>query len=154
MNRDEPGHNWNILFCSLIGFFPYVPHDEAPAECAWKVGPTQKRIAEDFLRAEAPFVPEVDRVIQELCSSGSASTDSPAVRYFLGLRAAAVNDFWGKFDVVKDGVASTIIPPSSLPALQVLKWFMIDWWRKHGPRYICGCRLLDETLPWEESGSD
>jgi hypothetical protein len=87
-----------------------------------------------------------------VCKPGSVCVDSPAIRYLLGLRGAAVSDFWGKFDVTKNGVTSTIIPPSSLPALRVLEWFMIDWWQQHGPKYICECRLMDETLPWEEGG--
>jgi len=119
----------------------------------------------DFRRAEAPFIPEIERVIRAICNAEQLEVSDEISRgatYFLGLRGTLVLDFLMDLDVEIGGPATplnspdagpltmTIIPFPALPAHEVMQWLLIDWWREHGADRACCDRLLLETLPWED----
>jgi hypothetical protein len=125
--------------------FPYIPHDEAPPECAWALGATCEETQSNYKRAEAPFVPQIDEAIRTLCKTGSATTPSEAVAYFLGLRFIVLDYFFARFSIRNNPSSFlTIIPFPSLPPTRVLEWFLTDWWREWGVSEICFQRYSDE----------
>lgn len=138
-----PEHNWSTFAMCFVGTFPYIPHDKAPPECAWRVGDSRETFESDFRRAEAPFIADIEATIRTLCSTGAASHDSRAVQYFLGIRGAVLESFFLSFSIPRGGAQMTIIPFPQLPPLRVVEWFLIDWWRHQGGRCICEMRLLD-----------
>jgi hypothetical protein len=139
---NEP--NWFTFYSAFTELFPFIPHDEAPPEAAWPPGATSKETEENYRRAEAPFVPQIENVIRQLCKTGSASTPSKAVAYFLGLRSTILACFFFKFSI-SDGPSRylTIIPFPSLPTPVVMQWFLIDWWAAWGPYEV--------SLAWHEN---
>jgi hypothetical protein len=143
-------HNWSTFGMCFVGMFPYIPHDEAPPTCSWKVGDTLSEIDRDFRRVEAPYVAEIEKIIRSLCRRGNAPAGSEESQYFLGLRAAVLAPFLLSHAVpIQGGALQTILPFPQLPTLRVLEWFLIDWWNRHGPQRICEYRHLEDTLPIE-----
>ena len=143
-NKPEPEHNWYTLGACLA-FFPYIPHDEAPLQCAWTLGATCKETQDNFKRAEAPFVSQIEEVIRTFCETGSATTPSDAVAYFFGLRPIVIECFFARFSIRKNSSTHlTIIPYPLLPTKRVLEWFLIDWWQEWGISEICLQRYSDE----------
>jgi hypothetical protein len=143
--RGEPQHNWITFAMCAIGTFGYVSHDEAPPDCAWKLGKTQEETAENFKAAEAPFLVEIENVIHTFCETGSASAPSKAVAYFLGQRSSVLEKFFLKFSVGGKDYHSTVIPFPSLPVLRVVEWFFIDWWKQWGAWEAAMYRHLDDS---------
>jgi hypothetical protein len=144
---DLTPHNWASFSMVFVGMFPYIPHDEAPRDCFWRVGNTWDTLASDFGRAQAPFLPEIEKVIRTLCDTGNAQNDSKAVGYFLGLRGCVLESFFLSLSVPKGQIHETIIPFPTKPLMKTLEWFLIDWWNFHGPRQICRIRLIEDHLP-------
>jgi len=70
--------------------FPYMPHDEAPAECVWRAERNLEAMGDDFRRAERPFLNAIEQTIHTLCDTGRASSESAGVQYFLGCRSAVL----------------------------------------------------------------
>jgi hypothetical protein len=128
---NEP--NWFTFHRSFSGLFPCIPEDEAPAEAVWAPGATLKETEENYRRAEAPFVPQIENVFRELCETGFASTPSNAVAYFLYWRSMTLACFFLRLPI-SDGPFRylTIIPFPSLPTPVVMQWFLIDWWAAWG----------------------
>ena len=157
-SESEQEHNWETFtrwFSEFSSDFPFIPLYKAPQECAWKVGPSRIAVDRDFLRAAAPFNSAVEDAIRRICLEGAESTLPrlpPAVVYFVGLRVLIVELFLSAMSVTirsseKSEIHSTIIPFPMLSPLQVAEWFLLDWWREHGPERICEMQLLEETLP-------
>ena len=151
MSRNVPDdHNWTTFAVTFLGQLRYIPHDEAPRECASRVGETQADIGAGYRRAEAPFVSAIESTIRTLCSAASLPVVSSEIAYFLGLRAAVLGPFLFELSVrAGPNLHSTIIPFPSLPSERVVEWLLIDWWRDHGARRIAEIRHMDDTLEVE-----
>lgn len=158
---NDQKHNWTTFAVSFIGMFPFIEHNQAPIECAWSVGETLKETAENFRRTEAPFAAEVEGVIHTFCQTGTTPKAARTAQYFLGLRSAVLESLFLKFSINKSRtlnevalasaakpqvIEETIIPFPSLPTLQVLEWFLIDWWRKQGAIEVAQLRYLEAFL--------
>jgi len=161
-NSDEqsnkPQHNWGSFALCAIGTFSWILEDEAPPECAWKLGRTLLQTTENFKTAESPFLPQIESVIHTFCETDSASSPSKAVAYFLGWRSAVLEQFFLKLSVsstklrlgstrlsVSSTIRSTIIPFPSVPVLRVVEWFFIDWWRQWGAWEAAKLRHIDKS---------
>jgi hypothetical protein len=144
LKKPETRHNWET-FRACLEAYPYVPHDEAPPECAWNLGATCEETGNNYRRAEAPFVPQIEKFIRTFCETGSAKTPSLAIAYFIGLRFIVFDYFLARFSIC-NGPNSylTIIPFPSLPTRRVLEWFLTDWWQQWGVWEICLQRYSDE----------
>ena len=143
-HKSKSRSTWHT-FRARLGCFAYIPHDDAPPECAWALGATCEETQDNYKRAEAPFIPQIDEVVRTLCKTGSATTASDAVAYFLGLRFIVLDYFFAKFSIHNNPTSVlTIIPFPSLPTAGVLEWFLTDWWREWGVSEICLQRYSDE----------
>ena len=154
-------HNWATFAEFAEGFFERFSHDlraKPPPECKWIVGPTLARIDVDFLRAEAPFIKEIEEVIGAIGNdtSGSVSTEtSRGGAYFLGVRSDVIRGFLMELVVGTDphsGSNWTIIPFPGKRANEVLQWLLLDWWREHGPFRACEIRLREAIPLYDEHG--
>jgi hypothetical protein len=139
--------NWLTFVEWLSDFgrvFPFIPHEQAPQRASWSLGATYMQTLENYKRAEAPFVPQIEDVIRGFCTTRHASVKSVALAYFLGLRPIILLFFLSKFTIQPgpDRYVS-IIPFPSLPPPHVAQWFLIDWWRAWGPRETASRRLQD-----------
>jgi hypothetical protein len=133
-SNEKPKHNWSTFAAPFLDLFPYIPHDEAPKECAWALGATLKETSNNYKQSEAPFLSEIEEWIRTFCKAGSAPAPSKAIAYFLGLRSAVLHCFLQKFSI---GIGSnfaelTIIPFPSRPVFKIVEWFLLDWWRNQG----------------------
>lgn len=139
-----PEHNWATFAPCFLGLFPYIPHDQAPHECRWNLGESLKETVSNYQEAETGFVKQTEDVIRTLCDKGSASAASEAVAYFLGLRSAVLESFFLKFSIgTRNGRSWTIIPFPTLPTHNVIEWFLIDWWRRHGAFEVAAFRYIE-----------
>jgi len=150
-DRPEPEHNWTSFGMCFVGMFPYIPHDEAPPNCAWKVGADYDTMDLDFRRAEAPYRAEIETIVRTLCATDNAEMGSPESAYFLGLRGAVLGPWFLSLSVPLPGTGAThtIVPFPKMPMMRVLEWFLIDWWNHHGPKFACEIRILETALSSE-----
>ena len=110
---------------------------KAPPNVKWEVRRSGPNLGIDFYRAEKPFRVEIEAAIRALCSGQSFSV-SPEVRYFLGVRARAVQWYLSWFEIDQYGdpdveLSQTIIPfPEGLPSCEIMRWWMFDWFNNNG----------------------
>jgi len=140
--------NWVTFvewFAEFGRAFRLIPHEQAPPRASWSLGATYKETLENYKRAEAPFVPQIEEAIRRLCKTGHVSVPSVSVAYFLGLRPIILLFFLSKFSITAGpDTYVSILPFPSLPPLGVAQWLLIDWWRCWGPRELVGQRLQEQ----------
>jgi hypothetical protein len=132
--------SWRWLLDKIADLFQ-VPccrlFPEASPKVKWEVRISPPNFGIDLYRAEKPFRVEIEAAIRAL-SSGQSVSVSPEVRYFLGVRARAVQWFlsWFEIDQCWDPdveLSQTIIPfPDGLPSREIIRWLMFDWFNNNG----------------------
>ena len=85
-----------------------------------------------FRRLEAPVRAEIERAIESLLSEGKTEPLSTTAKYFLGVRIDVCIVFVSLL-ATNDG----FLQPSSTNVQTILRWTLLDWWNKHGPRLVC-----------------
>jgi hypothetical protein len=150
--NEESNHNWSTFAACFIGLFPYIPHDEVPQGCACALGATLKETSNNYKQAEAPFLSEIEEWIRTFCKVGSAPAPSKSIAYFLGLRCAVLECIFLKFSIGigSNFTQSTIIPFPSLPVLQIVEWFLLDWWRNQGALEVAKFLHLEDLYSKED----
>lgn len=158
--NEDAQHNWltfaqseDSIFATFCDRFPSYLEEYLnwPSECAWAIGETQAQLDKDFRRAEAQFGPAIESATRDFCRDPKSTHDvSPAVSYFLSVRGRVLGGLFQQLTVeTSPGTFEsihTIIPFPSKPLNEVLEWFLIDWWREHGPRGICETRVIDDAV--------
>lgn len=122
--------SFHALFCRLYLSVEIPKGTPLPA---WKGLPGVAAMGYELYLAEQPWESAVDALIEELCSSGIAETNSVEIAYFVSLRAETVA-FQLLTMVVGHGEigTSTIIPFPNQSPLRVARWFLVPWWRSNG----------------------
>ena len=121
------------------------PHANIHAS-EWKAYPHPFLLGEGLRAAESPWQTAVESTVEELCTSGTAQTDSQEAAYFLSLRVATVAYHLMTMAVPAGEFGSaTIIPFPTMPPLRAARWFLIPWWRTHG-RMLAGRDQLMKML--------
>src|ERR1700730_8330165 len=113
----EPG--WVIFGRSFFLLFPFIAHKNAPPQCQWQLGRTLSESERNYVKAEEPFLEEIEQVIRTLCAEGAVPTPSEMVGYFLGCRCAVLAAFLSKLSIGTADTVLTVVPFPSLPALRV-----------------------------------
>jgi hypothetical protein len=125
---------WFVATGEERGWFPRIPHYQAPRECSWLLGATVEETAHTYYQAEVKFQGEIEIAILRRAHS---LTLSKSLLYFLGLRIAVLDRFFLKFSMSlsqspNSGLVVSIIPFPSLAPHQVMQWFLLTWWRQWG----------------------
>ncbi len=135
--------NWFEFATRFVGLFDYIPVQQAPEGCSWRLGSDWETVEHDLEAVEARHAPAIQAAIERLCTTDSTGPVSPQVRYFLGLRGAVLEDFLLSLSA---GQSSVFPYPSGVPTLSILRWLLVDWWRVHGARHACKLRLQEDYL--------
>lgn len=138
------GH-WDEIGQSLLFAFPFVPHDKAPAACAWLPDESLEHQGQNYQNAETPFRDEIQRCIENLCQGIAGVTPSPEAAYFLGQRAATVEYFVMMLGLRShDSIRTAFLLPPDMSRQDAARWMFIDWWDCHGPSLATKLRICDK----------
>jgi hypothetical protein len=125
--------DWNALQTLFLRLHLSSPASANIPTTEWAAYPHPFLWGEELRKAELPWQESTDKVVEELCTTGTAQTESKEVAYFLSLRVETVSYYLISMTVsAGEHGMMTIIPFPEMSPLRAARWFLIPWWRSHG----------------------
>jgi len=146
-----PHHHWDDpddTISNLLLQIPYVTEDDAPGSCVWEVDNNEDDLGKNFREVESKYLPEIESCIYDFCNSGVLPDHSPEAAYFLGWRAAVLQQFVISLGITHGSPIKTVfLHPPDMTIQETVQWLLLDWWNTFGPLEASKQRI--EELYWK-----
>lgn len=137
--------SWGHLVEFLLGQTLHIP----PAPDVWQGFAPQRFSplpAAEWLRAaEAPVQAELEAAIDAwIATRAWPAKMRDSVRAHLRLRLATAARFLALLCLCGPHTETSWVPfPQDLPPIHTARWFLVDWWKAHGPDQAAETWALD-----------
>jgi hypothetical protein len=137
---------WDRVWATLCKLHLQIPEPQVEYVLDWKDYPHPFLYGSGLDDLEGRYGEDADIAVELLVQSGKAEVSEAEILLLVSLRAKTAMYFVMQMlnpGDIEDS-RTTIIPFPNLPEIQVIRWFLLDWWKHNGRRAAGRQKVLEE----------